>query len=128
MAKTSFLSRVLGLYGQSSNFRMEVRVEPLLSFGHLTRMPSGCLPEEVFQTCSTEKRPQADTEEDGWIFHISFGLKTLVFSQRMEDVARDGMSGGKENYEIVFILSVDTKTVGYIVAWENVGKNIIFYS
>ena len=67
----SFLRRVAGLSlrdkVRSSDIRRELGVEPLLlhversqlrSFGHLTRMPSGCLPLEVFRARPTGRRPQ----------------------------------------------------------------------
>ncbi|TWW71147.1 hypothetical protein D4764_17G0006300 [Takifugu flavidus] len=53
---------------RSSDIREELRVEPLLLhikrsqlgwLGHLARMPSVCLPLEVFWTCPTGRRPCA---------------------------------------------------------------------
>ncbi|TWW62327.1 R2DM Retrovirus-related Pol polyprotein from type II retrotransposable element [Takifugu flavidus] len=70
-AEMSFLRRVAGLSlrdrVRSSDIREGLGVEPLLlhiersqlgSLGHLARMPSGCLPLEVFLTCPTGRRPR----------------------------------------------------------------------
>ncbi|TWW58244.1 hypothetical protein D4764_07G0009630 [Takifugu flavidus] len=70
-AELSFLRRVAGLSlrdkVRSSDIREGLGVEPLLLhiersqsgwLGHLARMPSGCLPLEVFQTCPTGRRPR----------------------------------------------------------------------
>ena len=69
-AKMSFLRRVAGLSlrdkVRSSDIRRELGVEPLLLrversqlrwFGHLTRMPPGRLPLEVFRARPTGRRP-----------------------------------------------------------------------
>ena len=70
-AKMSFLRRVAGLSlrdsVRSSDIRRELGVEPLLLrversqlrwFGHLTRMPPGRLPLEVFRARPTGRRPR----------------------------------------------------------------------
>ncbi|TWW59869.1 hypothetical protein D4764_06G0013990 [Takifugu flavidus] len=57
----SFRDRV-----RSLDIREELGVEPLLLIersqlgllGHLARMPSGCLPLQVFWTCPTRRRPR----------------------------------------------------------------------
>ncbi|KAK3531112.1 hypothetical protein QTP70_011064 [Hemibagrus guttatus] len=70
-AEMSFLRRVAGHSlrdrVRSSVTQEELGVEPLLlhiergqlrCFGHLFRMPPGCLPGEVFRACPTGKRPR----------------------------------------------------------------------
>ena len=66
-----FLRRVAGFSlrdrVRSSVIREGLGVESLLLrversqlrwFGHLSRMPAGCLPREVYQACPTGKRPR----------------------------------------------------------------------
>ncbi|TWW62708.1 hypothetical protein D4764_04G0013550 [Takifugu flavidus] len=70
-AEMSFLCRVAGLSLRNRVRSLDIReglgVELLLLYiersqlgwlGHLARMPSGCLPLEVFRTCPTGRRPR----------------------------------------------------------------------
>ncbi|TWW64250.1 hypothetical protein D4764_03G0012580 [Takifugu flavidus] len=70
-AEMSFLHRVAGLSLRDRVRSLDIReglgVEPLLLhiersqlgwLGHLARMPSGCLPLEVFRTCPTRRWPR----------------------------------------------------------------------
>ncbi|TWW73533.1 hypothetical protein D4764_15G0009270 [Takifugu flavidus] len=79
----SFLRRVAGLNlrdrVRSSDTREELGVEPLFLriersqlglLGHLARMPSGCLPLEVFRTCPTGRRPHG-RPRTRWTDYIS---------------------------------------------------------
>ncbi|TWW74459.1 R2 Retrovirus-related Pol polyprotein from type I retrotransposable element [Takifugu flavidus] len=86
-AKMSFLRRVAGLNlrdrVRSSDVQEELGVELLLLhikrsqlgwLRHLARMPSGCLPLEVFQTCPTGRRPHGwpKTRWRDYISHLAW--------------------------------------------------------
>ncbi|TWW74383.1 hypothetical protein D4764_14G0003860, partial [Takifugu flavidus] len=86
--------------GRSSDIQEELRVEPLLLhiersqlgwLRHLARMPSGCLPLEVFRTCPTGRRPRG-RPRTRWRDYISrLAWERLgVPSEELMDVAREG--------------------------------------
>ena len=100
-AKMSFLRRVTGLRlrdkVRSSDIWREIGVEPLLLlversqlrwFGHLTRMPPGRLPLEVFRARPTGRRPRG-RPRTSWRDYISLlAWKRLGIPQEeLESVA-----------------------------------------
>ena len=94
-SEINFLRRAAGLSlrdkVRSSDIRRELGVEPLLLrversqlrwFGHLTRMPPGRLPLEVFRARPTGRRPEADPEPAGGIIYLFWPGDASGFPRR----------------------------------------------
>ena len=106
-AEMSFLRRVTGLSFRdtvkSSDIPGRQGVEPLLLriersqlrwFGHLVRMPPGCLPLEVFQARQTWRRPQG-RPRIRWRDYISLLTweRLGIPQEELMNVATEKMSG-----------------------------------
>jgi len=98
-AEMVFLHRVAGLSlrdrVRSSDIRREIGEEPLLLclsqlrwFGHLIRMPPGCLPLEVFRACPTGRRPRGRprTRWRDYISHLAWEHLGIL-QEKLESVA-----------------------------------------